>query len=224
MVRAWLRPRQTQGHATRRAQGSMPARKGRHDRQPIRRSATHDAFDHGIRGSRSSSLSPRQPPCWQQGEPPLFKVWAQMPGTGGRSPGSRVVVSDEHRRIFLTFPKVDAARKGGRFVDDRGVRPRLIAQPFSGFSGWFALQAVRTTRTATRHVFPPDGRPSPLYSRGVGCDWRSRSGSPPSHSLLLPGPQVLGPETIRLTGIGASPAQVNRAGGLTASARCSSCP
>lgn len=140
---------------------------GRRQRPETLSAIPHDVRDHGIRGSRSSSLSPRQPPCWQPGEPPLFKVWAQMPGTGGRSPGSRVVVSDEHLRIFLTFPKVDAARKGGRFVDDRGVRPRLIAQPFSGFSGWFALRAVRTTRTATRHVFPAGRKTlAALQSRG----------------------------------------------------------
>ena len=170
----------------------------RQRRRGHRKTGPNDARAHGIRGFRSSNLSPRQPPCWQQGEPPLSKGVGLMPGTVGRSPGSRVVVPKMHRRILLAFPEVDAARKGGRFVDDRGVRPRLIAQPSSGFSG--SGLSLDRPHHANRHPSSrpmPDGRPSPLYSRGVGCDWRSRSGSPPSHSLLLPEPKIAGPETIR---------------------------
>lgn len=132
-----------------------------------------------------------------RGASPLQGV-GLMPGTVGRSPGSRVVVLDKHRRIFLAFPEVDATRKGGRFVDDRGVRPRLIAQPSSGFSG--SGLALDRPHHANRHPWSrsvSNGRSSPLYSRGVGCDWRSRSGSPPSHSLLLSEPPLGRSETIR---------------------------
>ena len=81
-----------------------------------------------------------------------------------------------------------ASRKGGRFVEKEASEPWLIAMPPSGFSGWFSEARFRHHCLHAQTSPRPDGRPSLLYSRGVGRDCSALIGSAASHSHLLPDP------------------------------------
>lgn len=69
---------------------------------------------------------------------------------------------------------------GGRFVDKRRPAMVLRSRHSSGFSGVLGLVVRNAPRIApTVRPRSSDGKASPLYSRGVGCDQGARIGSTP---------------------------------------------
>jgi hypothetical protein len=104
----------------------------------------------------------------------------------GRSPGSRVgtacVVLGASRPS-----RRDCGHESGTIRRSGGVRARLFMPPRQWLipraspagSGTIAGSSVSLRLRVTCA--------SPLYSRGVGCDWDALNGSIPSHSLFDPG-------------------------------------
>lgn len=117
------------------------------------------------------------------GEPPQGR--AECPITNGRSPGSRLS-RNRFDRARSSSPSRRPAARRGRFVEIE-ASARLLVPPLQWL---FRRRPFRAPPAPCRAIAPigspPDGRASPLYSRGVGCDEDPRFGSIPSHSLFIP--------------------------------------
>jgi hypothetical protein len=100
----------------------------------------------------------------------------------GRSPGSWL--QHRTRRSGATavphLPGACGGCAGGRFVDRRRPAVVLRSRHSSGFSSDCPSMACPAPcRASTNETQSPDGKASPLYSRGVGCDQGARIGSTP---------------------------------------------